>query len=878
MVMDYRAISLDIETYGICTHAHDGTPLPTQGETKKNGRFHPRKCMFFDGPRGLRPEDLIQTVAITLIEEDTRCPRHAVASDPMDSSEKPSPTPTSSVKNTRPPRVPSSATSSGDSSNTLTPSSNLMAHGWDLDSLTKLKPSSTMVFLMYLPEHRHRLAKWLMWAETLFLMNGPFDLGMLRHYDPIFRQALDGYRHLLIDVSALNYLQNELRPEKSLKNLGPVLRTHVYKDRPDRFESPDDSDEQFYNGSDTHNNILSIAELARRIAKDYPSSDKLSPFCIQHYSDAFWTVIRMSEAGMCMDRNQLLHLEQVALRKCEHAHTVSVARFNTRLQGEDSDKDKLALIERICTYITRHVDPTIRDHPLFQLTEVQRKISINDVNRRLFEHILAPHSTDPEVAEYLLALRLLGIHLRQQKLVSSYTYPLLRFARKDRTNRTSRLIGATPCTPNSHRSPSNSQTAPPGSAQPPTSKPSTARPAPTVPATPTSPPSSTPSTPPAKRQRQNRTRTANQWKVRHQQKLLRTGRTGTHKKQSAARSKGATPLAPLVTYHLPPPTSRTPWTQPQAHRDRAFAYSSYFVTPAYEKDSGGAFGGTIQGRITAKGPARQTFPPSIDACQVSRWEGGFIVSYDLDQIELKVPAVASGEPVLLAAFDPDNPIDLHTKTAIDLFTEAVLLPICGAPLDKSNPTFRDDWRDPAKHINFGRQYRAGAAKQMMTVLRKSDRILPLSLFQQAVDRRPYDMPVFWHWQEKIIREARDHGYLHLPFIGQTRMFMGGEKYDVSEIVNFPIQTTAGNILLRLQAYCHLHGLPLNHRNPSYYMISQVYDSIQFDCRDQAAVNQCNQIMSDAIAFESTHGYWRAFCDHHGHFIPLTYSTTIGAAA
>jgi len=875
--MDHRVISLDIETYGICKHAHDGTPLPTQGETKKNGRFNPRKCMFLDGPRGLRPQDLVQSVSITLIEEDTRCPDERT-SDSATSGEKPSPTPSCSLTVTQPPKPLLLATSSGASPPTLMDDYRL-AHGWDMSSLQCLKPGSTMVFLMYQPEHRHRLAKWLMWSETLLLMNGPFDVGMLRHYDPIFRQALDGYRHVLIDVSALNYLQNELRPEKSLKNLGPVLRTHVYKDRPARFESPDDPLEQHYNGEDTHNNILSIAELARRIAKDYPNSDKLSPFCIQHYSDAFWTVIRMAEAGVCMDRNQLLHLEQVAIRKCEHAHTVSVSRFNTRLQGEDSDKDKLALIERICTYIQHHVDPHIRDHPLFQLTEVQRKISINDINRRLFEHTLAPLSATPEVSEYLLALRLLGIHLRQQKLVSSYTYPLLRFARKDRTNQSSRLIGAPSCTQPSRSSRSPSKTVPSGKETPPTSKPSTPPIAQPVPATHTSAPSTTTSTtqPPAKR-RQNRVRTLNQWHTRHHQRLLTSGRTGTTQQQSKARMKAAQPKASLVTYRQPPVTLRTSWTPRVASRHREFAYSSYFVTPAYEKDSGGAFGGTIQGRITAKGPARQTFPPSIDACQVSRWEGGYIVSYDLDQIELKVPAVASGEPVLLAAFDPDNPIDLHTKKAIDLFGSENLVFSCGLPLDKSNDAFREDWRDPAKHINFGGQYRAGPAKLMMTVLRKADRILPLSVFQDAVDHRPTDMPVFWNWQEKIILEARTNGYLHLPFIGQTRMFMGGEKYDVSEIVNFPIQTTAGNILLRLQAYCHHHGIPLNHRSPPYYMISQVYDSIQFDCRDECAVLMCHHLMSDAITFESTHGYWRAFCDHHGHFLPLTYSTTIHGAA
>lgn len=866
-MVDPRVISIDIETYGICRYGHTGNPLPTQKETKRNGRFHPRKCLYLDGPRGLDPNDLIQTVAITLPEFDPRCqrsrpkkdtvppeakvettrttPRRTTAgpvapstvpkSDSTTSAERPSPTPSSSTTATSYP-VASSASSLSSSWSTSSRSSS-MASGWDLDSLTRLQNGSTMVFRMSHRAERHRLLKWLQHADTLIGQNLPFDLQVMRTYCPLLRSALNGTRHLLIDLTTLNYLENEIRPEKDLKSLSMLLRTAAYSHTPgDRYDNASDPALHYYNGMDTHATLANVATLARRIARDYSHTDKLSPFCIQFYSDSLWSTIRMSEAGLPMNRASLSHFERSLVRRCQIATAIAQLRFNVRLEGKDSSKDKLAFMERVVTHIQLHYDPDILNHPLFQLTDTRHDISINDVNRSLFEHIISP--TTPLDREFLLGLRLLGIHMKAQKLISSYTYPLLRHTRKDPSNQTSILIPVgikSLC----HRSHS------------PSSETSSTSTTPTPTDASTGLPSST--------SRQRRKRTPSQWLKRHAARELR-------RVSHAARRKAATPKKQLVTYQPTPTPIRLAWEPPPQRTDICICYPSWFVTPSYTKDSGGDSGGTIQGRITCKAPAAQTFPDEIKHHICSRWRDGSIVWFDLSQIELRVAAIMSGDAELLAAYCSPHPTDLHTTCARQVFGERCT----------EDPDFKSKYRDPAKHFRFGHLYRAGPAKLQMTVLRKSNIIVPLSFCEKVVRNRPFSQPGLWAWQNELIATAKRDGYIYLPFTGQSRMFMGGEKYDISEIVNMPIQTTAGNVMLRIHAYCHHHGPPLNDRNPSHYQILNVYDAIVFDCRDSAATVAATDLVRTAVETESHDGYWSNLTLHYGRFVPLAYERVIAA--
>jgi len=203
--MDTRTISLDIETYGACETDWDGNPLPKQTV------FSPRRSLFTDG---VSRKNLNLTAAITLVE-DSICP--------------------------------------------------------DFDNnsfrgLMDMQPAQTMVFRLNRPEEKERLRRWLYHSNVILGMNLAFDILYLRS-DPYFRFSLENQK--LIDLSVLNYLHDETRPEKSLKSLGPVLRTHNYKTtlKHSRFPHPDDPGLLKYNAQDTHNTTLAISELSKRIQR-----------------------------------------------------------------------------------------------------------------------------------------------------------------------------------------------------------------------------------------------------------------------------------------------------------------------------------------------------------------------------------------------------------------------------------------------------------------------------------------------------------------------------------------------------------------------------------------------------------------------------------
>lgn len=304
--------------------------------------------------------------------------------------------------------------------------------------LADLRPGPTFVFQLHRPEHRVHLARWLTHAHTILGMNLQFDLLYLRS-QPDLRFHLSN--QVLIDLSVLNYLHSELRPERSLKSLGPILGTHAYPqeqlDRTKRYHDAKSPELHRYNAADTHNTLLACAELARRIRSDYPDTDKLSPECITHYSDTIWTVIRMSEAGLPMDYDGLVGHEQSLL--LQMSQLVGQARdHDLILEGKGSAASKLGLLQESCLLIETE-NPDIRSHPLFQLTETRKQVAVNDINRQLFIAQLTNIQT-PVAAHLISLLQILGKYSSLQKLLSSYFYPLLRHQRKDPTNKSSRLI------------------------------------------------------------------------------------------------------------------------------------------------------------------------------------------------------------------------------------------------------------------------------------------------------------------------------------------------------------------------------------------------------------------------------------------------------
>lgn len=316
-----------------------------------------------------------------------------------------------------------------------------------LSSLCDMTPGDSIVFDFSKPQHIRLLQQWLRHADTLLLMNAPFDLTVLRD-DPRFSDILNG-RHTILDAAIVNYLNNEFQPERSLKDIGLALRIYSYDDdiisHEKQYTSPSDPELHSYNSQDTHNTVLAIRELARRIRSFYPSTSKLSPYSISFFSSTIYSVIKMLEAGIPHSTPTLLSIQQAHQHEADEI-AATLQSHNLLLTGTGSQKSQSDFINK-CFDAAEEIDPlpqrrlypdgttqivpvseparrlgvySILDSELVEKTKAKRALSASLRNRILLACLLPPeHPT-------LLPLSLWNRHSHLMKRISSYTAPLLR--------------------------------------------------------------------------------------------------------------------------------------------------------------------------------------------------------------------------------------------------------------------------------------------------------------------------------------------------------------------------------------------------------------------------------------------------------------------
>lgn len=305
------------------------------------------------------------------------------------------------------------------------------------------------------------------------------------------------------------------------------------------------------------------------------------------------------------------------------------------------------------------------------------------------------------------------------------------------------------------------------------------------------------------------------------------------------------------------------------HRpDVWLSHPTWFVTPSPTKDGAGSSGGTQQSRITCKDQAHQTDPPAIQACLCSRFPKGLIVSGDADQIELRTAGLLSGEPFYLDAFAQDPPFDVHSQAALTIWgRDEVLLRYpsfntLSFHLWKTVKGWKKRERQVGKRRNFAALFRAGADKMQASVFSDIGEMLPLSIFQKIVDARPFEMPVLWEWQERLIREARTTGRVSLPLTGISRSFLGGDEYDINEIVNFPVQATASSVIREIQS--GVHRRIRRHRLSRHILVFlNIYDAVVSDCASPSHALTFREFFLDSLREVQNSGYWARLQDLTG---------------
>ena len=884
-----RPISIDIETYGAV-------------EGKDQTLFHPMRCLYTDQ---IPLDQLIKTVSITIPEYTPwNCPP-SIATD----------APSSSIS-----RYLSTAS---------VPS---------VRTLAGLRPGESMTLVMKAPEHREILRSSLRQADTLLGHNIPFDLLFLRT-QPDLRPLLGGH-HTLIDGMVLNNVHWESRPEKSLKDIGVVRRLYRYKRSgtlKDGHKFIDEWDENlhFYNASDSHNTILEIADFARAILRDWPDTPKTSPFCIEFYSDAMWFAIRLAEAGIPMSRVMLERLHAKCLTTTAEALITLKQDYGLVIGGEGSDESKRKFLDAALALLDNSPIParlglkSVLDHKMVELTKKRRQLSLGDQNRAFISLLLkdipcpTPNASSSGSSESSLeqpslpsehmgtlpskkcgqnpissplnsklvapllcssasalaspasagsssimtteriqqAFKLWNQYAAASKTLSSYTRTLLveKTGAKVKNPLEAAIIPQPGCPKWIENLPGFVRLQP----QPPKEK--------------SCPKSNVVGS-------------------------RSSGKTGLGLKKLSTSTPDPAQLSLFPTTSStttdiaepsPPTTSEVPSSRELKscratgqRWDTWLAYPTIYVVPGPTKDTSGDSGGQKQARFSIKNPAFQTFSREVMDCQGSRWgDEGCLVSFDLSQIELCVPALISGEPSLVDAFN--NKWDLHGRTAETLFGTATLTAkypeLLHHPLDKWRKVceaFSEYEGQLGKTINFAEAYWAQAKRMQATCLKDLGLLLPIEFFYEVVQSRPLRRPVLYAWQEAHLWEVTKKGYSIVPFTGQSRNFEGydysyrknrifleDKKDETSEVLNHPIQTLAANVTHRISAKLHKILPALNHPDPPCFAYGNVYDAIKFDCK-KSFRKELEEGIRTAIDFVEKKEYWSWLIEHYGHSVPL----------
>jgi uracil-DNA glycosylase len=292
------------------------------------------------------------------------------------------------------------------------------------------------VFVMSKVTHRRRLWAWLAKVRKdprfkfLLGQNIAFDLMYLRYCYPECKQYLD-HPLPIWDLIVSNYLHNELRPEKSLKNLAPLYRITKYEGEFRQYEDENDPLLWKYNCQDTSATLRLEEKLASEIRDIYgKDSEKLSPFCRQWYSELLWLVIWMQETGVAMDIPRLRELHDLYLGRLDWIQTFAQREWDIPVRGEGSELAKRAVMDAA----VKEVPPDV-DLPDLNRTKAKGLISFDAENRNALLEVL------PRSSEAAKKLRVLGRYQDTSSILDRYTYPLLVGRGKKHDNPDSRIVG-----------------------------------------------------------------------------------------------------------------------------------------------------------------------------------------------------------------------------------------------------------------------------------------------------------------------------------------------------------------------------------------------------------------------------------------------------
>jgi DNA polymerase I len=226
--------------------------------------------------------------------------------------------------------------------------------------------------------------------------------------------------------------------------------------------------------------------------------------------------------------------------------------------------------------------------------------------------------------------------------------------------------------------------------------------------------------------------------------------------------------------------------------------------------------GAATGRLSSSNPNLQNIPVRTDLGRDIRAAfvpepGWVLLAADYSQIELRLLAHFSGDPVLVDAFLHNE--DIHTRTASEVFGVAPLM-------------VTPEMRRNAKAVNFGIVYGQtsfGLASQLGISRDEADRYIKGYFERYAGVKK---------WIERTVAEVRERGYT-LTMHGRRRPIpdirssnANARNFAERTAVNTPLQGTASDLikLAMIQVDDDLRKANMRTR-----MLLQVHDELVLEC-------------------------------------------------
>lgn len=223
--------------------------------------------------------------------------------------------------------------------------------------------------------------------------------------------------------------------------------------------------------------------------------------------------------------------------------------------------------------------------------------------------------------------------------------------------------------------------------------------------------------------------------------------------------------------------------------------------------------GTVTGRLSSSTPNLQNIPVRTEKGRLLRKAfcaapGNTLLSVDYSQIDLRVLAHESQDPVLIQAFMEGG--DIHTQTAAQIFGVMPLM-------------VTEEMRSSAKAINFGIIYGQGPMGLSLSLG------ISMREAKEYIDNYFKNFRVVREWIDANIALARQNGYVktmlgHVRYLPEFNMGIGSmTSFAQRAAINTIVQGGSADIIKK--AMLEVASV---YRNTPVQMTMQVHDELIFE--------------------------------------------------